>query len=60
MRAKACDTNASGAPADLYVILRVYNLLSNQMPPKAYINPWHLRDDVLEFVADPWKVVPTC
>ena len=59
MRQKACAPNSREAPTDLYVVLRVYNLLSSQIRVRAYINPWHLRDDVLEFVADPWKVVPT-
>ena len=42
----------------VYLIFRVYNLLSSNMAMEVYVDPWRLRDDVLEFVADPWKVVP--
>jgi hypothetical protein len=58
MREKACDQESWDTPEELYVVLRVYNLLSKQIGVRAYVNPWHLKDGVLEFVADPWKVAP--
>ena len=59
MQDKVYDQNSAAAPEDLYVILRVYNLLSGDTRMRAYINPWHPKDNVLQFVADPWKVMPT-
>ncbi|KIX09215.1 uncharacterized protein Z518_00294 [Rhinocladiella mackenziei CBS 650.93] len=58
MRDKACNPQSRTAPADLFVIIRVFNLFSRNIGIQAYVNPWHLRDTVLEFVADPWKVFP--
>lgn len=57
MRQKACDPKSQDAPRDLFVIVRVFNLFSASIGLQVYINPWHLRDGVLEFGAD-WKVVP--
>lgn len=45
-------------PKTVYVIFRVYNLLSNNIGLAIFVDPWHLKDNVLEFVADPWKVIP--
>ena len=45
------------APKTVYVIARVYNLLGNNIKMALFVDPWHLKDDVLEFVADPWKVI---
>lgn len=47
-----------GRPSTVYVLFRVYNLLSNNIGLASFVDPWHLRDNVLEFVADPWKVIP--
>lgn len=58
MRAKANDPNLYECPANLYVIVRVYNLLSSNIGVEVYVNPWYLKDKELEFVADPWKVIP--
>lgn len=58
MQSKACETTSLATPPDLFVILRVYNLLSGQIRVKAYINPWHLRSSVLKFVASSWTVTP--
>ena len=58
MRQKACDPQLRTAPTDIFVIVRVFNLFSSRIGVQVYINPWHLKDSVLEFVADPWKVVP--
>jgi hypothetical protein len=59
MKDVACDPNEINTPADLYVILRVYVLASREIRVVAYINPWHLREDVLDFMADPYRVTPT-
>lgn len=56
---KACPPNSTTAPRDLYLIMRVFNLFSDEIGLKVYINPWHLRGSALNFVADPWKVIPT-
>lgn len=53
-----CDPEQTETPPALYVILRVYNLTTNEIRVKAYINPWHLRENILDFVADPYKVTP--
>ncbi|KIW72175.1 hypothetical protein, variant [Phialophora macrospora] len=58
MRDKACPPDSTTAPRDLYLIMRVYNLFSSRIGLQVYINPWHLKDRALEFVADPWKVIP--
>lgn len=57
MREKACDPGLQTAPADLYVIVRVFKLFSANIGLRVYINPWHLRENGLDFVADPWKVI---
>ncbi|ETI26864.1 hypothetical protein G647_10310 [Cladophialophora carrionii CBS 160.54] len=58
MRDKACPHDSTTAPRDLYLIMRVFNLFSSRIGLQVYVNPWHLRETALEFVADPWKVVP--
>ncbi|KAK5457302.1 hypothetical protein LTS15_005083 [Exophiala xenobiotica] len=59
MRDKACEPHSTPtAPTDLFVIMRVFNLFSSNIGLQVYINPWHLKDVALDFVADPWKVVP--
>ncbi|KAJ4530448.1 hypothetical protein HRR80_007443 [Exophiala dermatitidis] len=58
MRDKACPNDSITPPRDLYLIMRVFNLFTSRIGLQVYINPWHLRDPALEFVADPWKVVP--
>jgi hypothetical protein len=58
MRDKACEPHSPTAPTDLFVIMRVFNLFSSNIGLQVYINPWHLKDVALDFVADPWKVVP--
>ena len=47
-----------GRPRTVFVIMRVYNLLSNNIGLEIYVDPWSLKDTTLEFVADPWKVIP--
>ena len=59
MREKACEPNSPTAPKELFVIMRVFNLFSRNIGLQVYINPWHLRDTALDFVADPWKVIPS-
>ena len=59
MRQKACDPQSRTAPTDIFVIVRVFNLFSSRIGVQVYINPWHLKENGLEFVADPWKVVPS-
>lgn len=44
-------------PKTVYVIFRVYNLLNNNIGLAIFVDPWHLKDNVLQFVADPWKVI---
>ena len=58
MRDIACDPDAVEPPAELYVILRVYELASSEIGVTAYINPWHLQRHLLEFMADPYRVTP--
>ncbi|KAL9617650.1 MAG: hypothetical protein Q9160_007567 [Pyrenula sp. 1 TL-2023] len=50
--------DTGGRPRIVYMIARVYNLLSDDIGMEIFVDPWRLRDDVLEFVADPWKVIP--
>lgn len=59
MREKQCDPHSPTAPKDLFVIMRVFNLFSRNIGLQVYINPWHLRETALDFVADPWKVIPS-
>lgn len=49
--------NARGRPSTVYIIVRIYNLLSSRIGMEIYVDPWRLKDNVLEFVADPWKVI---
>ncbi|KIW14560.1 hypothetical protein PV08_07344 [Exophiala spinifera] len=58
MRDKACLNDSMTAPRDVYLIMRVWNLFSSSIGLQVYVNPWHLRDAGIKFVADPWKVVP--
>jgi hypothetical protein len=51
------DRSRGTHPPDVYVIARVYKLLTSKIGMELFIDPWHLKDDVLEFVADPWKVI---
>jgi hypothetical protein len=57
MREKANDPSQLEPPKAVYIILRVFNLLTSRIGMEVYVNPWNLKDGVLEFVADPWKVV---
>lgn len=59
MREKACEPHSPTSPKDVFVIMRVFNLFSNKIGLQVYINPWHLREIALDFVADPWKVIPS-
>ena len=45
-------------PRTVFLIMRVYNLLSSNISLEIYVDPWSLKDNTLEFVADPWKVIP--
>lgn len=54
----ANDDDDGATSRTVYVIMRVYNLLLSNVTVELYVDPWRLRDTVLEFVADPWKVVP--
>ena len=58
MRDKACLPDSMTAPRDLYLIMRVFDLFSSKIGLQVYVNPWHLKEAALEFVADPWKVIP--
>jgi hypothetical protein len=58
MKKHSLGDGGERTPRVVYVILRVYNLLSSNIAMELYVDPWRLRDSVLEFVADPWKVVP--
>lgn len=51
---------SDGAVRDvIYVIFRVYNLGSNDMGVKVYLDPETLRlSEQLSFTADTWSVVP--
>jgi hypothetical protein len=41
----------------VYCIVRVYNLLSEKLGLRLYIDPWRLREGILEFgTTDKWKV----
>jgi hypothetical protein len=43
----------------VYCIVRVYNLLSDKIGIRIYIDPWRFRDRQLEFSpTDKWKVKP--
>lgn len=43
----------------VYCIVRVYNLLSNKIGVRFYIDPWRFREGKLEFgTTDKWKVRP--
>lgn len=58
MREKAYDPSSTTVPRNVFILMRVFNLFSGRIGWQVYINPWHLRESALEFVADPWKVVP--
>lgn len=59
MREKACDPHSMTAPEEVFVIMRVFNLFSANIGLQVFIDPWHLRQSALKFVADPWKVIPS-
>jgi hypothetical protein len=41
----------------IYCIIRVYNLLSDQIGVRFFIDPWRFRERQLEFgTTDKWKV----
>jgi hypothetical protein len=43
----------------VYCIVRVYNLLSDQVGVRIYIDPWRFREGRLEFgTTEKWKVKP--
>ena len=43
----------------VYCIVRVYNLLSDNIGFRIYIDPWRFREGRLEFgTTDKWKVRP--
>ena len=43
-------------PRTVYVIFRVYNLASDNIGLKIFVDPWWLRDDLLKFKSGSWTV----
>ena len=43
-------------PRKVYVIFRVFNLLSENIEMRIFVDPWRLKDKTLKFVTDNWKV----
>ncbi|RMZ80647.1 hypothetical protein DV738_g2630, partial [Chaetothyriales sp. CBS 135597] len=56
MRKNACSNTAPSGAATVYLLARVYNLFSNHIGLEVYIDPWHLKDNVLDFRADVYTV----
>ncbi|OAG34109.1 hypothetical protein AYO21_11750 [Fonsecaea monophora] len=51
------DTKHNAPRRQVYCIVRVYNLLSNQIGISFFIDPWRFREGRLEFdTTDKWKV----
>ena len=56
-RMKTSGAMRDEAKKQLYVIVRVYNLLSDQIGIRFYIDAWRFRDKELDFgTTDKWKV----
>ncbi len=52
-------TQESRERKEIYCIVRVYNLLSDKIGIKIYIDPWRFREGRLEFGTTlKWKVKP--
>ncbi len=55
LQMRALSTHENG----VYCIVRVYNLLSEQIGIRFYIDPWRFREGRLEFdTTEKWKVKP--
>lgn len=52
-------TQENSERKQVYCIVRVYNLLSDNIGIRIYMDPWRFRDRELEFgTTDKWKVKP--
>ena len=46
-------------PAQIYLIIRVFNLISPEIDMRVYVDPWRFRGSLLDFEAQTWTVTPT-
>jgi hypothetical protein len=46
-------------PTQIYLIMRVFNLISSDIGMRVYVDPWRFRDTSLNFEAQTWTVTPT-
>lgn len=52
-------TQENGERKRVYCIVRVYNLLSDKIGIRLYVDPWRFRESRLEFgTTEKWKVKP--
>ena len=46
-------------PTQIYLIVRVSNLISSEINMRVYVDPWRFRGTLLKFEAQTWTVMPT-
>lgn len=46
-------------PTQIYLIIRVFNLISSDIGMRVYVDPWRFRGTSLNFEAQTWTVTPT-
>ena len=46
-------------PTQIYLIIRVFNLISPDISMRVYVDPWRFRGTLLNFEAQTWTVMPT-
>ena len=46
-------------PTQIYLIIRVFNLISSDIDMRVYVDPWRFRGTLLNFEAQTWTVMLT-
>ena len=46
-------------PTQIYLIMRVFNLISPDIGMRVYVDPWRFRGTLLDFEAQAWTVTAT-
>ena len=46
-------------PTQIYLIIRVFNLISSDIGMRVYVDPWRFQGTLLNFEAQAWTVMPT-
>ena len=59
MRRHASTGSTPASAVTIYALVRVYNVFSDNIGVQVYIDPWHLKDTILEFKADEYMVRET-